>query len=143
MITDALVQWLLAQPSILEAVGQSVFPALLLRGTALPAIELELTSHVTGKTLQGPSGSDLAVYTVHCFAATYSAAESLARTVYSLLSGFSGTMSGGTGASAAAPAQIQTCWVLDVRDGMYSSPQADQLRLFWKQLDIQLRYVNG
>ena len=143
MITDALVQWLLAQPAVTGAVGQNVYPAMLLRGSTLPAIELEMVSHVTGKTLGGPSGSNVAHYTVHCFAGTYSAAEVLARTVYGLLSGFTGEWDGGSGNSAATPATVQTCWVVDVRDGIYASPQTDALRVFWKQLDVEVRYVGG
>ncbi len=143
MITDAIVQWLIGQGAVTAAVGQNVFPALLLRGAALPAIELELVSHETGKTLQGPSGSNVAHYTIHCFAATYGAAEALARTVYGLLNGFSGTFAGGSGGSAATPATAETCWVEDVRDGIYASAPVDALRLFWKQLDVEIRYIGG
>lgn len=140
MITDSLVQFLLADAAVSALVGASVFPALLMRGASLPAIELEVGTHRTGKTLGGASGSNVVHYTLHCFGQTYSACEALVRVVYGLLSGFTGTMGGGSGSAAAPDITVQTCWVLDVRDGLFASPQVATERMFWKQLEVEIRY---
>ena len=131
MITDSLIAFLTANAPVKAIVGPNIWPDIASRTTALPCLVLQQTSLVHGKTLSGDSGSDVANYTIHCYAALYSAAELLARTVDAALNGFSGTMGSVT---------AQECWTIDARDGIYVAQEVGEQREYWKQLDLTIRF---
>ncbi len=131
MITDSVIAYLTANAGVKAIVGTNIWPDIASRTAALPCLVLQQTSLVHGKTLSGDSGSDVAHYTIHCYATMYSAAEALGRAVDAAINGYSGPMGSVT---------AQECWTIDARDGIYVAQQVGEQREYWKQVDISIRF---
>jgi hypothetical protein len=120
-IRPALRAYLIADATVSSAVGATrVHPTILPQGTngpTVPAVVYNIISEVTDHHTQGASGLVMVRMQVDAYAATASAADSLARAIKERLDGFHGTMDDGASPPGVTPVNVQGVFAESARTG--------------------------